>query len=154
MSATTEAPFVVSHNYCAIRANTVEELESKLQEFIARPNVSDLIARFRQAVSSQGVSVPVTPTVAQAVEAVVDAGIVAETVSAGGIEVKDDQWGNKFTRGNPDAGSCVHGARIVKNGTNKSGKAYKAYVCVNDSPFRDGKYDKNSICDIAWPPKR
>jgi hypothetical protein len=88
------------------------------------------------------------------VEAVVDAGIAAETVTAGAIEVKNDQWGNQFTSGNPDAGSCAHGPRIVKNGTNKSGKAYKAYVCVNDSPFRDGKYDKNAICDIAWPPKR
>lgn len=154
MSTTTEAPFVVSHNFCAIRANTVEELEANLAEFVSRPHVSNLISQFREAVSTQGVTRDVTPapSVPQAVQNVVDAGIVAETVSSNsGIEMQQDRFGNQYTRGNPDAGACPHGPRIVKNGTNKSGRAYKAYVCVNDSPFREGKYDKNAICEIAWP---
>lgn len=148
MSTTTESPFSLTikvgpnNDLLTGRADTVDEMSVRIQQLQAL------------ATQMQGVSAPVTPTVAQAVEAVVDAGIAAEVVSSGAIEMKDDQWGNKYTRGNPDAGSCAHGPRIVKNGTNKSGKTYKAYVCVNDSPFRDGKYDKNAICEIAWPPKR
>lgn len=156
MSTTTEAPFVVSHNFCAIRANTVEELEANLAEFVSRPHVSNLISQFRETVSTQGVTRDVTPapapSVPQAVQNVVDAGIVAETVSStAGIEMRKDQFGNTFTRGNPDAGSCIHGPRLVMNGTNKSGAAYKAYACVNESPFREGRYDKSAVCKRTWP---
>ena len=148
--STTEAPFVVSHNYCAIRANSVDELEQKLKEFVARPDVANLIAEFRSKVSMQGVTQGAT--VAQAVQAVTDAGMTAAVVSSNsGIEVQSDQWGNKYLRGNPDAGSCAHGPRIVKNGTNQSGKEYKAYVCLNDSPVREGKYNKANVCETAWP---
>jgi hypothetical protein len=66
------------------------------------------------------------------------------------IETKEDKFGNRYTRGNPDAGTCVHGARIVKNGTNKAGRAYKAYVCMNESPFGNWRDDK---CPIEWPAK-
>lgn len=150
MSNTTESPFSYTmkvgpnNDLLTGRADTVDEMSVRIQQLQALAN------------QMQGVTQAVTPDVtpAQAVQNVVDAGMVAETVTPGAIEVKDDQWGNKFTRGNPDAGSCAHGPRIVKNGTNKSGKPYKAYVCVNDSPFREGKYDKNSICEIAWPPRR
>lgn len=150
MSNTTESPFSLTlkvgpnNDLLTGRADTVDEMSVRIQQL--------------QALSQQmqGVPVPVTPepTQAQAVAAVVDSGMATETVTSGAIEVKEDQWGNKFTRGNPDAGSCGHGPRIVKNGTNRSGKAYKAFVCVNDSPFREGKYDKDAICEIAWPPRR
>lgn len=150
MSNTTESPFSYTmkvgpnSDLLTGRADTVDEMSVRIQQLQALAN------------QMQGVTQVVTPDVtpAQAVQNVVDAGMAAETVTPGAIEVKDDQWGNKFTRGNPDAGSCAHGPRMVKNGTNKSGKQYKAYVCVNDSPFREGKYDKNSICEIAWPPRR
>jgi hypothetical protein len=150
MSNTTESPFSLTlkvganNDLLTGRADTVDEMSVRIQQLQAL------------AQQMQGVPAPVTQEVtpAQAVQNVVDAGMAAETVTPGAIEVKEDQWGNKFTRGNPDAGSCVHGPRIVKNGTNRSGKAYKAFVCVNDSPFREGKYDKNSICEIAWPPRR
>jgi len=154
MSNTTESPFSLTlkvganNDLLTGRADTVDEMSIRIQQLQAL------------AQQMQGVSQPVTPapqpepTHAQAVAAVVDAGMAAETVTPGAIEVKEDQWGNKYTRGNPDAGSCVHGPRIVKNGTNRSGKTYKAFVCVNDSPFREGKYDKSAICEIAWPPRR
>lgn len=150
--STTESPFSLTvkvgpnNDLLTGRADTVDEMSVRIQQIHAL------------AQQLQGVSVtppqPVasTPTHAQAVQNVVDSGVVAETVSStAGIEVQADRFGNQYTRGNPDAGACSHGARIVKNGTNKSGRPYKAYVCVNDSPFREGRYDKNAICEIAWP---
>lgn len=148
MSTTTESPFSLTikvgpnNDLLTGRADTVDEMSIRIQQLQAL------------ATQMQGVTqhVQPAPSMPQAVQNVVDAGIVAETVtSTGGIEVQSDRFGNQYTRGNPDAGSCPHGARIVKNGTNKSGRTYKAYVCVNDSPFREGKYDKNAICEIAWP---
>lgn len=148
MSTTTESPFSLTikigpnNDLLTGRADTVDEMSIRIQQLQA-------LAQQMQGVTRD---VQPAPTMAQAVEAVVDAGLAAETVSStSGIEVQEDRFGNKYTRGNPDAGTCIHGPRIVKNGTNKSGRAYKANVCVNDSPFREGKYDKNAICEIAWP---
>ena len=148
MSTTTESPFSLTikvgpnNDLLTGRADTVDEMSVRIQQLQAL------------ATQMQGVSRDVTPApvMAQAVEAVVDAGIAAETVAGNaGIEVQSDRFGNQYTRGNPDAGTCPHGPRIVKNGTSKAGRAYKAHVCVNDTPFREGKYDKNAICEVAWP---
>lgn len=95
--------------------------------------------------------IPETPvTLMQAVDNLAAAGITGTVVNSD-IEVKEDQWGNRYTKGSPDAGACIHGARMVKRGTNKSGREYRNYVCVNDSPFRVGKYDKNAVCEATWP---
>ena len=61
---------------------------------------------------------------------------------ASSLEEKTDKFGNKFVKGAPGTPTCAHGARIVKYGTSKAGKKYKANVCVNDSPFGDWKQDK------------
>lgn len=160
---TTEAPFVVSHNFCAVRANTVEELRERLTDFASDDNIAALISGFRNAVSShpapmQGVTqvVAQAPAPATTQEAVnnLNAGGITGTVVQGGessIEQRDDQWGNKYIKGSPDNGTCNHGPRIAKSGTSKAGKAYKSFVCVNDSPFREGKYDKSAVCEVAWP---
>lgn len=148
MSTTTESPFSLTikvgpnNDLLTGRADTVDEMSIRIQQLRAL------------ASQMQGVTQPApSPTVEQAVENLAAAGITGTVTPAGGIEVKEDRFGNKYTSGSPDAGSCQHGARIVKNGTNKAGRPYKAYVCVNDSPFRVGTYSKDNVCETAWPAK-
>lgn len=147
--AMTEAPFSLTikvgpnNDLLTGRAETAAEMAQRVQDLHSI------------AASMQGGNTTSTANdaaaVDRAIQALESAGMTAP--STGGIEQRDDQWGNQYTKGVPDAGGCSHGPRIVKNGTNKSGKRYKAFVCVNDSPFREGKYDKSAICEIAWPPK-
>lgn len=65
----------------------------------------------------------------------------APQATASSIEEKVDKFGNKYVKGSPTQ-ACAHGPRVVKHGTSKAGKKYKAQVCVNDSPFGDWKQDK------------
>lgn len=141
MSNTTESPFSLTikigpnNDLLTGRADSKEEMALRIEE------LRELAA------SMQGTS---APTVQQAV-ANVQQSMGAQVVEGeGAIETKEDKFGNRYTRGNPDAGSCAHGARIQKNGTNKAGRAYKAYVCTNDSPFGNWRDDK---CPIEWPAK-
>lgn len=141
MSNTTESPFSLTikigpnNDLLTGRADSKEEMALRIEE------LRELAA------SMQGTS---APTVQQAV-ANVQQSMGAQVVEGeGAIETKEDKFGNRYTRGNPDAGSCAHGARIQKNGTNKAGRAYKAYVCMNDSPFGNWRDDK---CPIEWPAK-
>lgn len=66
---------------------------------------------------------------------------------AAAIEEKTDKFGNKYVKGQPGTAACAHGPRIVKHGTSKAGKKYRALVCVNDSPFGDWRSDK---CETVW----
>lgn len=151
MSATTESPFSLTikigpnNDLLTGRADTAEEMLVRVQQL---KDIAGAMQGVTQHVTSQA---PVTTE--QAVENLAAAGVTGTVISApsGGLEQKEDRFGNKFTQGVPDAGSCQHGPRIVKNGTNKSGRPYKAYVCVNDSPFRTGPYNKESVCETAWP---
>lgn len=147
MSTTTESPFSLTikvgpnSDLLTGRADTVEEMRQRISELQSL------------AAAMQGVTHAVTPaapaTVEQAVQNLAAAGVTGTVVSGGpAIEMREDKWGNNYTKGNPDAGTCDHGARVVKNGTSKAGRAYKAYVCVNDSPFGDYKAGK---CETAWP---
>jgi hypothetical protein len=102
----------------------------------------------------QGVATPVTQAPAPVTNQVavdnLNAGGLTGQITQGNessIEMKEDRFGGKYMRGNPDAGSCDHGARIVKDWVTKKGKTSKAYVCVNDSPFGDWRSDK---CDLQW----
>lgn len=147
MSTTTESPFSLTikvgpnNDLLTGRADTADEMLGRIHEL-------RLLAAEMQG-GTQAAPVQ-APTVEQAVATVTQAmpGTTVVEQSPAAIEQKEDRWGNKYTSGMPDAGSCAHGLRIVKNGTNKAGKAYKAYVCVNDSPFGDYRQNK---CDIAWP---
>ena len=154
MSTTTESPFSLTikvgpnNDLLTGRADTAAEMVQRVAEL--KQIASSLSG------ATQVVSAPVD-TVAQALDNLAAGGMTGTIVQdypaasdTGAIEQRDDKWGNKYTRGVPDAGSCQHGPRIVKNGTNKAGREYKAYVCVNDSPFGDYKAGK---CDIAWPPR-
>lgn len=157
MSTTTESPFSLTikvgpnNDLLTGRADTAAEMVQRVAEL---KQIAASLSGATPAVSAQ------VDTVAQALDNLAAGGVTGtivhgstenvSNVNAGAIEQRDDKWGNKYTRGVPDAGSCQHGPRVVKNGTNKAGRSYKAYVCVNDSPFGDYKAGK---CDIAWPPR-
>lgn len=147
MSNTTESPFSLTikigpnNDLLTGRADSKEEMALRIEELRE-------LAAAMQGTSTPRISTP--PTVQEAVD-VVKQVMGAEVFEGNGaIETKEDKFGNRYTRGNPDAGSCAHGARVVKNGTNKAGRAYKAYVCTNDSPFGNWRDDK---CPIEWPSK-
>jgi hypothetical protein len=148
--STTEAPFTVSHNFCAVRANTVDELVDRLTAFTDHPDVPELIANFRAVAASQpplqggGKDWLAGPSEdEQAVANLAAAGITGTV-----IEERNDKWGNRFVKGEPTGQSCQHGERIVAHKKSKAGKPYKAYVCVNDSPF--GNY-QDGKCDQVYP---
>lgn len=145
MSNTTESPFSLTikvgpnNDLLTGRADSAEEMQVRIEQLRSL------------AASMQGTGQPATPTPTQAVQNVQDSmGATVVDQGSTAIETKEDKFGNRYTRGNPDAGTCVHGARIVKNGTNKAGRAYKAYVCMNESPFGNWRDDK---CPIEWPAK-
>lgn len=148
--STTEAPYVVSHNFCAVRANTVDELVERLTAFTEHPDVADLIGQFRAVASAQaplqggGSPAPTFPSEADQAVANLAAAGVTGTV----IEERNDKWGNRFVKGEPTGQTCQHGERIVAYKKSKAGKPYKAFVCVNDSPF--GNY-QNGKCDQTYP---
>lgn len=64
------------------------------------------------------------------------------------IEEATDQWGNRFIKGDPNGAICVHGPRITAHKKSKAGKAYKAFCCINDTPFGDYKLGK---CPQEYP---
>lgn len=153
MSATTESPFSLTikvgpnNDLLTGRADTADEMLGRIHEL-------QLLAAAMQGVTQPApvneVAAAIDNLAAAGLTGTVVSGPVQDSVQGGAIEQRDDKWGNKYTRGMPDAGACQHGQRIVKNGTNKAGRAYKAYVCVNDSPFGDYRAGK---CDVAWPPR-
>lgn len=151
MSAMTEAPFSltikVGPNSALLtgRAGTRDEMIQRVLD------LQVLKAEIEGSVPAPAEPAPV-PTTEQAVQNVVAAMPGSEVTGsyAPAIEQRDDKWGNKYTSGMPDAGTCQHGPRVVKNGTSKAGRPYKAYVCMNDSPFGDYRQGK---CDATWPPR-
>jgi hypothetical protein len=163
--ASTESPYVVSHNFCAVRAETLPELNQRLDDFNNDQDLPGRIARFRANASIAPITtqaplqvvtqvappavIAAVPDVQQAVNNFNDAGITGQIVqgTATSIEQKEDKFGGKYTRGNPDAGDCSHGPRIYKDWRSKAGKQMQAFVCTNDSPFGNWKDTK---CDLAW----
>jgi hypothetical protein len=161
----TEAPFVVSHNFCAVRADTPEELLAKLNAFNANPDIQQAIAHFRDTVTNSpsrpSAAQPATltavptmalaPDVAAAVNNIQAAGMTGQVAPAG-IEQRVGKYHMKpnpevYERGHAEAGVCSCGGRILKDWTTKAGDAKKAYVCLSDSPFGTYKADK---CAIVW----
>lgn len=148
MSTTTESPFSLTikvgpnNDLLTGRADTVEEMLVRVSELRR-------IEAGMQGVTQHVTSVPVTNE--QAVQNLAQAGVTGTVIETShAIDKRQDKWGNDFTKGFPDAGTCSHGTRIVKDWTDKSGKTRKAYVCINDSPFGDYKATK---CDLVWPPR-
>ena len=171
----TEAPFVVSHNFCAVRADTPEELLAKLNAFNATPNVQAAISQFRDVVSNQPrplqdvtqVAAPaaapvaaapmqVAPDIAAAVNNIQAAGMTGQIIPEG-IEERTGNWHMKpnpevYQRGHDHAPVCVGHSlkRIRKDFTTKAGKKMSGWVCVNDSPFGNWREKDEENCKIIW----
>ena len=145
MSNSTESPFSLTvkvgpnSDLLTGRANTLEEMLARIDE----------LNTIKAYMGMSNNTAPVT-TVPNAVQTLAAAGIAATDITdtPAAIEQKTDKWGNVYTKGDPSAGTCSHGPRYVKNGTNKAGRAYKGYVCVNGSPW--GNY-KEATCDMVFP---
>lgn len=146
MSNSAESPFSLTikvgpnNDLLTGRADTLEEM-------LAR--VDDL--RTVQAYMGTAVAAPAaTVSHEQAVQNLNAGGVPVTDITGtpAAIEQKTDKWGNVYTKGDPSAGTCAHGPRYVKKGTNKSGRAYTGYVCLNGSPW--GNY-KETTCDMVFP---
>lgn len=94
-----------------------------------------------------------SPTVQQAVATVTAAIPGSVEVQATGSETREDQYGNHFINGVAGISACGHGPRILAKRTNKEGAKYERWECVNNTPFRVGKYDANAVCKHEYPPK-
>lgn len=133
-------------NLLTVRGDTGAEFIANLGELQNIPSITALI----NALSG---SAPAPRTTAEAVanfdkafggevDVVEDKEVYTPAPAAtSSIEEKTDKFGNKYVKGSPTQ-ACAHGPRVVKHGTSKAGKKYKAQVCVNDSPFGDWKQDK------------
>ena len=129
MDTMTEAPFVVSHNFCAVRADTVDELVDRLREFNASDDISDEIASFRAAVTGT----PMQAAVAT-VKQELGGEVVATTTSE--PEVVNGKFGDKWTYGLSDAPALPDGRGnyALREWTDKAGKARKAFVDPSKGP--------------------
>lgn len=126
--ATTEAPYVVSHNFCAIRAESVDELLDRLREFNAADEIGDEIAAFRAAVAG-------TP-LQNAVATVKHELGATEVTESAGPEVVHGKFGDKWTYGLSDAPDLPdgRGKYVLREWTDKSNKARKAFVDPSKGP--------------------
>lgn len=136
--STTEAPFVVSHNFCAVRAETVEDLVDRLREFNANELVSDEIAAFRAAVTGT----PMQTAVATVKQELGGEVIAQPSAPTGAPEVINGKYGDKWTYGLSDAPALPdgRGSYVLREWTDKAGKARKAFVdpIKGPKPFAAG----------------
>jgi len=141
MSTMSEAPYTVSHNYCAIRGNTVQELLDNLRAFNANDEVGEEIAAFKAIVGGNSMSNAVGTAKA------VLGGEVIERQSSG-PETVEDKHGSKYTYNHPDAREIEPGVQeILREWTDKNNKARKAWVdpCRGPKPFSPGDRDRDYI---------
>ena len=137
MSNTTESPFSLTikvgrnNDLLTGRADTAAEMEQRITELNMLKEKID------------GAPAPTTQQAVETVKAATGPG----TVVVG--EEKEDRFGNKFYT-EEGTGTCVHGDRIRAVRTSQEGEVYERYECVNNTPFRVGKYDKNAICKHAY----
>jgi hypothetical protein len=158
--AMTEAPFSITHklsngDLLTGRAEDAEEMMRRIEEItLVMRYANELLVGGQPPAPARVAPTPASTSApdqtATAIAALAEQGMLAPA----SLEERVDDWGNKYLRGNPDAGACEHGARIVKSGINKSGSPYKMYACVNETPFRVGPYNKENICKAAWPAKK
>lgn len=147
--SSTEAPYVVSANFCAVRGETVDELYERLVAFNDHPEVEDQIAAFRGRVAGNAHSAAVQTAVASLGATV----IASETT---GPEVETDKWGSKYTYNHPDAKPLPDGRGdyILKEWTSKPkddgspGKELKAWVDPIKGPRPSRKGDAEA--PIIW----
>lgn len=131
--STTEAPFTVSANFCAIRGNTIDELYSRLEQFTNNPGISDLITDFRSMVGAAQLHGTAVATVKEDLGGTV---VSTSTDSAGAPETVADRYGNEYTYNHPDAPDLPdgRGKYAHKKWTSKAGKQLRAWVDPSKGP--------------------
>lgn len=148
MSTTsTEAPFVVSANFCAIRGNTMSELLDNLRNFNANSDeIAEEIATFKAIVGQRDA----TAQAVGAVKAAMPGSEVIERVEVGPEEITD-KYGNQYTYNHPDAPEIAPGVQaVLKSWTSKSGKHLTAFVHPVKGPKPCSKDTAGDHDFIEW----
>lgn len=143
--STTEAPFVVSANFCAIRGNSIDELFDNLSAFNAHPAIEDEIAAFRGRVSAASAAQAVAN-----VQSSMGGTVISNDNPSAGPEVETDKYGAKFTYNHPDAKALPdgRGKYILKEWRSQAGKDLKAWVDPVKGPRPARKGDDEA--PIIW----
>jgi hypothetical protein len=143
--STTEAPFVVSHNFCAVRGETVDELYGRLTELNEHPDIDSAIAEFRSKVSGATASQAVATAAST-----LGATVTSNNTPAAGPEIETDRYGAKYTYNHPDSPDLPdgRGKYVLKEWTSKQGKDLKAWVdpIKGPRPARSGEAE----APIIW----
>ena len=131
-----EAPFVVSNNFCAIRANSVDVLINRLNEFNSSDEIADAISSFRMATGNQQVRVAPAGDPVAALAAAGVTGTVMPAASRDVAETMTDRWNNTWTYEHPDAPQLPEGRGkyALKAGLAKTGRPYKAWFDPSKGP--------------------
>ena len=140
---TTEAPFVVSHNFCAIRGNSVNELLDNLREFNSTDEIESEILAFRSKVSNTPVFASHAPVPEQAAVALVEAELGGTVISPpapvqqmAGPEVVAGKYGDRWTYGLAEAPALPDGRGFyaLREWTDAKQTARKAFVDPSKGP--------------------
>ena len=144
-----DAPWVV------IRESNIEETKLRVQEFINSGlaalvgQAAEVLAGGNAAAKSLGATVvsheaqdaPTAPPAPEPTPAP-----AAPAAAPTGTATTTDQWGNVYTHNVPGAPSCPHGTMVLKAGTRKDGKPFKAYVC----PVPVANYRNKTDCKPSY----
>lgn len=155
---TTEAPFVVSHNFCAVRGNSVNELLDNLREFNSADEIESEILAFRSKVSERLYAALInTPVAAVAlVEAELGgtvisppAPVAAPVQQMAGPEVVAGKYGDRWTYGLAEAPALPDGRGFyaLREWTDAKQTARKAFVdpAKGPKPFAPGAEEAKII---------
>lgn len=139
--------YTVSANFCAIEADSIEELNELLSDFVSDPTTAALVAQFKAVTSGQTVAVaPVVDTHAPAIaaaQAALGATVIQQQVAApaapvalAGPELVSDKYGNQYTYGLAEAPALPdgRGQYIKKAWTSQKGKRLTAWVDPSKGP--------------------
>lgn len=155
---TTEAPFVVSHNFCAVRGNSVNELLDNLREFNSADEIESEILAFRSKVANP--MIEYSPIVRKAVALVKDelGGYVvappepdspAPVQQMAGPEVVAGKYGDRWTYGLAEAPALPDGRGfyVLREWTDAKQTARKAFVdpAKGPKPFAPGAEEAKII---------
>lgn len=158
---TTEAPFVVSHNFCAVRGNSVNELLDNLREFNSTDEIESEILAFRSKVANTPMAA-YTPAPEQAAVALVAAELGGTVVSTpapvavaapvqqmAGPEVVAGKYGDRWTYGLAEAPALPDGRGfyVLREWTDAKQTARKAFVdpAKGPKPFSPGAEEAKII---------
>ena len=158
---TTEAPFVVSHNFCAVRGNSVNELLDNLREFNSADEIESEILAFRSKVANTPMAAYIpAPAPEQAAVALVaeelggtvvspPAPVAAPVQQMAGPEVVAGKYGDRWTYGLAEAPALPDGRGfyVLREWTDAKQTARKAFVdpAKGPKPFAPGAEEAKII---------